>query len=231
MKAALITFPGSNRERDMRLALTRANGGRAPVDVWHGDSSLPDGIDLIVLPGGFSYGDYLRCGAMAANSPVMREVKKRADAGVRVLAVCNGFQIACEAGLLPGALMTNASLKFICRDVNLRIETTQSEFTRKYRKGQTIRVPVAHHDGNYTLGADDVKRLEDADCIAFRYADHLGNVDAGTNLNGSVGNIAGIYNEKKTVLGLMPHPENATDPVCGGTDGAGLFESIAESLS
>lgn len=231
MKAALITFPGSNRERDMRLALTKANGGRPPLDVWHGDSDLPKDIDLIVLPGGFSYGDYLRCGAMAANSPIMREVKKRADAGVRVLAVCNGFQIACEAGLLPGALMTNASLKFICREVNLRIETTQSEFTRKYRKGQTIRVPVAHHDGNYTLSPDDVKALEDADRIAFRYADHMGNVNDNTNLNGSVGNIAGIYNEKKTVLGLMPHPENATDPVCGGTDGTGLFDSIAESLA
>jgi phosphoribosylformylglycinamidine synthase len=231
LKAALITFPGSNRERDMRLALTKANGGRPPVDVWHGDSDLPRDIDLIVLPGGFSYGDYLRCGAMAANSPIMREVKARAEAGTRVLAVCNGFQIACEAGLLPGALMTNASLKFICREVNLRIETTDSGFTRKYRKGQTIRVPVAHHDGNYTLDADAVKKLEDADRIAFRYADHMGNVNDDTNLNGSVGNIAGIYNEKKTVLGLMPHPENATDPVCGGTDGVGLFESIAESLA
>jgi len=231
MKAALITFPGSNRERDMRMALTKANGGKAPLDVWHGDSELPKDIDLIVLPGGFSYGDYLRCGAMAANSPIMREVKKRADAGVRVLAVCNGFQIACETGLLPGALMTNAGLQFICREVNLRIETTASEFTKKYRKGQTIRVPVAHHDGNYTLDADSVKRLEDEDRIAFRYADPLGNVAPETNLNGSVGNIAGIYNAKKTVLGLMPHPENATDPVCGGMDGYGLFESIAESLS
>ncbi|MFC3675631.1 phosphoribosylformylglycinamidine synthase subunit PurQ [Ferrovibrio xuzhouensis] len=231
MKAALITFPGSNRERDMRMALTRANGGKPPLDVWHGDSDLPRDIDLIVLPGGFSYGDYLRCGAMAANSPIMRDVKKRAEAGVRVLAVCNGFQIACEAGLLPGALMMNAGLKFICREVNLRVETAQSEFTGKYRQGQTIRVPVAHHEGNYTLAADDVKKLEDADRIAFRYADHLGNVSDGTNLNGSVGNIAGIYNETKTVLGLMPHPENATDPVCGGTDGRGLFDSIAESLS
>lgn len=231
MKAALITFPGSNRERDMRMALTKANGGKPPLDVWHGDSELPKDIDLIVLPGGFSYGDYLRCGAMAANSPIMREVKKRADNGTRVLAVCNGFQIACEAGLLPGALMSNAGLQFICREVNLRVETVQSEFTKKYRKGQTIRVPVAHHDGNYTLDADSVKRLEDEDRIAFRYADSLGTVAAETNLNGSVSNIAGIYNAKKTVLGLMPHPENATDPVCGGMDGYGLFESIAESLS
>ncbi|HEX6959972.1 MAG TPA: phosphoribosylformylglycinamidine synthase subunit PurQ [Ferrovibrio sp.] len=231
MKAALITFPGSNRERDMRLALTRINDGKPPRDVWHGDSDLPKDIDLIVLPGGFSYGDYLRCGAMAAHSPIMREVKKRADQGVRVLAVCNGFQIACEAGLLPGALMSNAGLKFICREVVLRVETTASEFTRKYRKGQTIRVPVAHHDGNYTADEATVKRLEDEDRIAFRYADALGNVSDDTNLNGSVRNIAGIYNEKKTVLGLMPHPENATDPVCGGTGGVGLFESIAESLA
>lgn len=231
MKAALITFPGSNRERDMRMALTKVNGGRPPIDVWHGDSNLPPGIDLIVLPGGFSYGDYLRCGAMAANSPIMREVKKRADAGTRVLAVCNGFQIACEAGLLPGALMSNAGLQFICRQVDLRVETTASDFTKKYRQGQTIRVAVAHHDGNYTLDADSVKKLEDEDRIAFRYADSLGNVAPTTNLNGSVDNIAGIYNARKNVLGLMPHPENATDPVCGGTDGLGLFESIAESLT
>ncbi len=228
MKAAIVTFPGSNRERDMRMALTKVNNGKPPIDVWHGDSDLPAGLDLIVLPGGFSYGDYLRCGAVAANSPIMQAVKARAEAGVRVLAVCNGFQIACEAGLLPGALMTNASLQFICKEV---IETTQSEFTRKYRRGQTIRVPVAHHDGNYTLDTESVKRLEDEDRIAFRYADALGNVADSTNLNGSVANIAGIYNSSKTVLGLMPHPENATDPVCGGTDGLGLFESIAESLS
>jgi phosphoribosylformylglycinamidine synthase subunit PurQ / glutaminase len=230
MKAALITFPGSNRERDMRMALTKANGGRPPTDVWHGDSELPKGIDLIVLPGGFSYGDYLRCGAMAANSPIMREVKKKADEGVRVLAVCNGFQIACEAGLLPGVLMPNAGLKFICREVTLRVET-QTAFTRAYRKGQTIKVPVAHHDGNYTADETTIRKLEDADLIAFRYADGLGNVSDNTNLNGSLRNIAGIYNDKKTVLGLMPHPENATDPTCGGTDGMGLFQSIAESLS
>src|SRR5690606_27688298 len=245
MKAALITFPGSNRERDMRMALTRANGGKPPTDVWHGDSELPQDIDLIVLPGGFSYGDYLRCGAMAAHSPIMREVKKRADRGVRVLAVCNGFQIACDAGLLPGALMPNAGLKFICREVTLRVETLTA-VTRKYRKGQSIRVPDAHHVGkytsdpdpikklayrdNYTADPDTIRKLEDGDLVAFRYADSLGNVSDETNLNGSLRNIAGIYNEKKTVLGLMPHPENATDPLCGGTDGIGLFESIAESL-
>jgi len=168
---------------------------------------------------------------MAARSPVMRAVIEAAGKGTPVLGVCNGFQVLTEAGLLPGALMTNAGLQFICKDVNLRVETTQSEFTRKYRKGQTIRVPVAHHDGNYTLDADAVKKLEDEDRIAFRYADPLGNVAAETNLNGSVANIAGIYNARKTVLGLMPHPENATDPICGGMDGYGLFESIAESLA
>lgn len=230
MKAALVVFPGSNRDRDMRLTLTKAAGGKPPVEVWHGDSDF-EKVDLIVLPGGFSYGDYLRCGAMAAHSPVMKEVRRRVEQGVRVLAVCNGFQIACETGLLPGVLMSNAGLKFICREVCLRVETTQSEFTKAYRQGQVIKVPVAHHDGNYTADADTVKRLEDSDRIAFRYSDLLGGVSAETNLNGSVANIAGIYNEKKTVLGLMPHPENATDPVCGGMDGWGLFESIAESLS
>lgn len=230
MKAALIVFPGSNRDRDMKMALTKAANGKPPLEVWHGDATFPE-VDLIALPGGFSYGDYLRCGAMAAHSPVMQEVKRRAAKGTRVLAVCNGFQIACEAGLLPGVLMSNAGLKFICRDVYLRVETTNSVFTKAYRKGQTIRVPVAHHDGNYTLDAASVKQLEAEDRIAFRYADALGNVAPGTNLNGSVGNIAGIYNKERNVLGLMPHPENATDPTCGGMDGYGLFESLAQSLT
>ncbi len=229
MKAALIVFPGSNRDRDMKMALTKAANGKPPLEVWHGDATFPD-VDLIALPGGFSYGDYLRCGAMAAHSPVMQEVKRRAAKGTRVLAVCNGFQIACEAGLLPGVLMSNAGLKFICRDVYLRVETTNSVFTKAYRKGQTIRVPVAHHDGNYTLDAASVKQLEAEDRIAFRYADELGNVAPETNLNGSVSNIAGIYNKERNVLGLMPHPENATDPTCGGMDGYGLFESLAQSL-
>jgi phosphoribosylformylglycinamidine synthase I len=229
MKAALIVFPGSNRDRDMKMALTKAANGKPPLEVWHGDATFPD-VDLIALPGGFSYGDYLRCGAMAAHSPVMQEVKRRAAKGTRVLAVCNGFQIACEAGLLPGVLMSNAGLKFICRDVYLRVETTNSVFTKAYRKGQTIRVPVAHHDGNYTLDAASVKQLETEDRIAFRYADELGNVAPETNLNGSVSNIAGIYNKERNVLGLMPHPENATDPTCGGMDGYGLFESLAQSL-
>lgn len=230
MKAAVVVFPGSNRDRDMILALTKAAGGKPPLQVWHGDADFPE-VDLIALPGGFSYGDYLRCGAMAAHSPVMREVKRRAERGTRVLAVCNGFQIACEAGLLPGVLMSNAGLKFICREVHLRVETSNSVFTGHYQRGQTIRVPVAHHDGNYTADADTVKRLADEDRIAFRYADALGNVAPETNLNGSVDNIAGIFNKERNVLGLMPHPENATDMACGGMDGFGLFQSLAESLT
>ncbi len=230
MKAGIVVFPGSNRDRDMKMALTKACNGTPPLEIWHGDADFPK-LDLIVLPGGFSYGDYLRCGAMAAHSPAMREVKRRAEQGTRILAVCNGFQIACEAGLLPGVLMSNAGLKFICKDVYLRIETTNSVFTNAYRQGQTIRVPVAHHDGNYNADADTLKRLEDEDRIAFRYADALGSVAPETNLNGSVQNIAGIYNKERNVLGLMPHPENATDPACGGMDGYGLFQGLAQNLT
>ena len=229
MQAALIVFPGSNRDRDMRLALTKANDGRKPIDVWHGDADFPK-VDLIVLPGGFSYGDYLRCGAMAAHSPVMREVRRRAEQGVRVLAVCNGFQIACEAGLLPGVLMTNAGLKFICRAIDMRVETVQNQFTAGYSRHQVIRVPVAHYDGNYNVDADTLRRLEDEDRIAFRYCDATGRVAPETNLNGSMANIAGVFNEGKTVLGLMPHPENATDELCGGTDGLPLFRHLVEAL-
>jgi phosphoribosylformylglycinamidine synthase I len=229
VQSALIVFPGSNRDRDMRLALTKANDGKKPIEVWHGDADLPK-VDLIVLPGGFSYGDYLRCGAMAAHSPIMREVKRRAEQGVRVLAVCNGFQIACEAGLLPGVLMTNAGLKFICRKIDMRVETTASEFTGGYHKHQVISVPVAHYDGNYNADADTIKKLQDQDRIAFRYSNAEGKVAADTNLNGSMDNIAGIFNERKTVLGLMPHPENATDETCGGTDGMPLFKHIVGAL-
>ena len=228
-KAAIVVFPGSNRERDMALALKRASG-RDPIMVWHGDSTLPK-ADLIVLPGGFSYGDYLRCGAMAAHSPIMREVKDAAAKGTRVLAVCNGFQIAVEAGLLPGALISNAGLKFICRDVHLKVETSRSEFTRGYKAGTVVAYPVAHHDGNYVADRNTVKLLEDKDRIAFRYCDAKGKTNGAANLNGSVGNIAGILNAKRNVLGLMPHPENATDPAMGQTDGAPLFKSIISALS
>ena len=226
--AAIVVFPGSNRERDMRLALKRAIG-REPLLVWHGEAAVPK-ADLIVLPGGFSYGDYLRCGAMAAHSPIMRSVIDAANKGVPIFAVCNGFQIAVECGLLPGALMTGADLKFICRNVDLRVETSNSIFTKRYNAGQVISVPCANTDGNYVADAETLKRLEGEDRVAFRYCDAAGRVDASTNLNGSVANIAGILNEKRNVLGMMPHPEDAVDPQVGGIDGAPLFAALAESL-
>ncbi len=234
MKAAVIVFPGSNCDRDVQVALAEAMArhapGTAPVMVWHKDADF-EKVDLIVLPGGFSYGDYLRCGAMAAQSPVMKEVVGRAEKGVPVLGICNGFQILTEAGLLPGALIRNASLKFVCRDVNLRVETGQSLFTSRYEQGQTIRVPVAHHDGNYIAGGEDVARLEDRGQIAFRYCDPEGALTGPSNPNGSAANIAGVFNETKTVLGLMPHPERLADPALGGTDGRPMFDGLVEALS
>ncbi len=226
MTAAVIVFPGSNRDRDMCQALKRATG-HEPLRVWHQDGSLPK-ADLIVLPGGFSYGDYLRCGAMAAHSPIMREVKAAAAKGTPVLAVCNGFQIAVEAGLLPGALITNAGLKFICRNVTMKVGTSNSLFTRGFNAGQVVSFPVAHNDGNYVADADTVKRLEDQDRIAFRYCDAAGTVSDDTNLNGSTRNIAGVLGEGRSVLGMMPHPENAVDPLLGGTDGTALFNALAQ---
>jgi phosphoribosylformylglycinamidine synthase len=233
MKAAVLVFPGSNREGDVAKAIELVTGRRSAM-VWHGDGDF-EKTDLIVVPGGFSYGDYLRCGAMAAQSPVMAEVKRRAAQGVPVLAICNGFQIAAEAGLLPGVLMRNAHLKFVCTDVHLRIETSQSLFTNRYRAGQVIRVPVAHAEGNYFADAETLKRLEDRGQVAFRYCAPDGTVDGPlgqrANPNGSIDNIAGVFNETKTVLGLMPHPENATEPMFGGTDGKALFEGLVEALS
>jgi phosphoribosylformylglycinamidine synthase I len=229
MKAAVVVFPGSNRDRDICDALERATG-KPPQRVWHRDSELPE-TDLIVIPGGFSYGDYLRCGAMAAHSPVMHEIKQRAAKGTPVLGVCNGFQILVEAGMLPGALLTNRSLKFHCFDVHLRIENSQTVFTSGYAQGQVIRVPVAHHDGNYFADDETLDRLEGEGRVAFRYTTPAGDLTNEANHNGSARNIAGILNETKTVLGLMPHPENATDPVLGGTDGQGLFKGLVEALS
>jgi len=214
MKSAVVVFPGSNRERDMIAALT-AVVGTPPATVWYTESELPQ-VDLIVLPGGFSYGDYLRSGAIAARAPVMRAVAARAEAGVPVLGICNGFQILCEAGLLPGVLMRNASLRFVCREVHLRVETTASLFTRHYTEGQVIRAPVAHGDGNYRCDDDTLARLREEDRIAFRYVD---------NPNGSLDSIAGILNEKRNVLGMMPHPEDLIEPLQGGTDGRALFEA------
>jgi len=229
MKAAVIVFPGSNCDRDLSVALERATGSPT-VMIWHRETELPP-LDLIAVPGGFAYGDYLRAGAMAAQSPVMRAVVERAARGVRVLGVCNGFQILTEARLLPGALMRNAGLKFISRPVDLRVETPDSDFTRGYAAGQHIRLPVAHHDGNYFADAATLDRLEGEGRVAFRYVDAGGAPSAEGNINGSARNIAGIFNETRTVLGLMPHPERAVDPLHGGTDGEPLFRSLVEALS
>jgi phosphoribosylformylglycinamidine synthase subunit PurQ / glutaminase len=228
VKSVVVVFPGSNRERDVCMALKRASG-HEPVRVWHRDGGLPE-CDLIVLPGGFAYGDYLRCGAMAAHSPVMREVKARADRGTPVLGICNGFQVLTEAGMLPGALLPNRSLQFLCHDVHLRVENSQTVFTCGYAAGQTIRVPVAHHDGNYFADSDTLDRLEGEGRVAFRYCDAAGEITDADNVNGSMRAIAGIFNETRTVLGLMPHPENATDPILGGTDGEGFFAGLVSAL-
>jgi phosphoribosylformylglycinamidine synthase I len=229
MQAAVVVFPGSNREVDAARALEAAMG-RPPAMVWHRDSDLPK-VDLIVVPGGFSYGDYLRCGAIAAHSPVLREVKARAKAGVAVLGICNGFQILTEAGLLPGVLLRNAGLGFVCRNIGLKVETSQSLFTSGYAAGQTLSIPVAHHDGNYFADHATLDRLEEKGQIAFRYCSAEGKPTLEANPNGSARNIAGIFNETKNVLGLMPHPENAVEPLQGSTDGKALFAGIVEALS
>ncbi len=229
MKAAVIVFPGSNREVDMVDALTLSMG-RRPDLVWHRETALP-GYDLIVLPGGFAYGDYLRAGAMAARSPVMNEVIDRAGQGVAVLGVCNGFQMLTEAGLLPGALMRNASLKFVCRDVHLKVEAEETPFVRSLDKGDVIRVPVAHHDGNYFADEDTLDRLEGEGRVGFRYCNAEGETGGKGNPNGSARDIAGILNERGNVLGMMPHPENHVEPLHGCTDGRGLFDGLVEALS
>jgi phosphoribosylformylglycinamidine synthase subunit PurQ / glutaminase len=228
MKAAVIVFPGSNCDRDVAVALEQASGAK-PVLVWHRDSDF-ERVDLIVLPGGFAYGDYLRVGAMAAHSPVMREVRRRAERGVPTLGICNGFQVLTEAGLLPGALMRNASLQFVCRDVHCRIETGQSLFTSAFANGETVRWPVGHHDGNYFADPATLDRLEGEGRIAFRYAEPDGSLTDAANPNGSARSIAGIFNETKSILGLMPHPERLADPALGGTDGARFFKGLVEAL-
>jgi len=229
MTAAVIVFPGSNCDRDVAVSLEAALGYK-PAMVWHGDSTLPD-VDLIVVPGGFSYGDYLRSGAMAANSPIMREVIARANTGTPVLGICNGFQVLTECGLLPGVLMRNASLKFVCRDVDLRVERADTVFTRQYNQGQVIRIPVAHHDGNYFTDPDTHKALEDNGQVAFRYCTPDGRLTDEANPNGSLANIAGILNETGNVLGMMPHPERLADPLLGGLDGAPMFNALAEAIA
>ncbi|MBK6801814.1 MAG: phosphoribosylformylglycinamidine synthase subunit PurQ [Novosphingobium sp.] len=220
-RSAVITFPGSNCDRDMADALEKVSGS-APLRVWHGDADLPDNLDFIALPGGFSYGDYLRSGAMAARSPVMRAVVDAAGRGVPVLGVCNGFQVLTESGLLPGALMRNAGITFVCRDVALTVDNNQSLFTSRYAQGQRIVIPVAHHDGNYFADAETLDRLEGEGRVAFRYAE---------DVNGSARQIAGVLNAAGNVLGMMPHPERMIEAEQGGSDGRALFESALNALA
>ena len=220
MKSAVVVFPGLNRDRDMIAALTNITG-RRPAVVWHKDTEFPE-VDLIVIPGGFSYGDYLRAGAIAARSPVMATIRERASKGVNVLGVCNGFQILTEAGLLPGVLMRNASLRFVCREVRLKVENADTVFTTGYTAGQVITTPVAHHDGDYFADPQILKAIEDGGQVAFRYAE-------GTTPNGSVNDIAGVFNRKKNVLGLMPHPENLVESAHGGMDGRALFSGMLDA--
>ena len=229
MTAAVIVFPGSNCDRDTSVALEAATG-RPPLRVWHRETALPK-VDLIVIPGGFAYGDYLRAGAIAAHSPIMREVIGCARAGVPTLGICNGFQILTESGLLPGVLTRNASLRFICADIHLRVEQADTIFTNRYRHGQILRIPVAHMDGNYIADDETMRALEDRGQIAMRYCDAAGDVTPAANPNGAQANIAGIFNRTRNVLGLMPHPERAADPLHGGTDGRALFAGLVAAMA
>ncbi len=231
MRAAVVVFPGTNRERDMALALKRAAGGRKPAMLWHGDAELPSGLDLVVLPGGFSYGDYLRCGAVAAHSPIMRAVKGFAEHGGHVLGVCNGLQILCEAGMLPGALLRNASLRFLSMDCWMRVERADTPFTGRFRRGQAFRATMAHGDGNFFADDATLDRLEGEGLVALRYATPQGDAAPEANRNGSARGIAGILSPDLRVLGVMPHPENQVDPAIDGTDGLPLFESIADRFA
>ena len=228
LRASVIVFPGSNCDRDVKTAIERVTGF-SPKMVWHGDASVPSS-DMIVLPGGFSYGDYLRCGAMAAHSPIMKDVIAKAKAGTPVIGICNGFQILCESGLLPGALLRNASLHFICRDVYLKVANETSFFTKCYREGEVIKIPIAHGEGNYFADEATLDKLEGDGRVAFRYSDINGNVSAATCPNGALRNIAGITNETGRVLGMMPHPERLYEAALGGTDGRRVFESALLSV-
>ena len=229
MKTSVIVFPGSNCDRDVALAIEQVSGRKTAM-VWHGDASVP-ASDLIVVPGGFSYGDYLRCGAMAAHSPIMRDVVAKARAGTPVLGICNGFQVLTEAGLLPGVLMRNASLKFICKDVILRVERNDTIFANRYKKGAVVCYPIAHAEGNYFTDPETLARLEGEGLVAFRYVDKDGQPTAAANPNGALNNIAGIYDAKRRILGLMPHPERLTEPLLGGADGRAMFESLMAGLA
>jgi phosphoribosylformylglycinamidine synthase I len=226
MKAAVIVFPGSNREQDAARALRQATG-RTPAMVWHAEQDLPPGTDLVVLPGGFSYGDYLRCGAIAARAPIMRAVSRHAAAGGLALGICNGFQILCEAGLLPGVLMRNAGRRFICTVQRLRVENIETRFTRGYAPGQIVKFAIAHGEGNFEADDETLRAIEGNGQVAFRYCDAEGAVGGTSNPNGSENNIAGVFSDRFNVLGLMPHPENLIDPLIGGVDGRPLFEALA----
>lgn len=225
MKSAVITFPGSNREQDVVRALAQATG-RQPAAVWHADHDLPQGTDLVVLPGGFSYGDYLRCGAIAGRAPVMDAVRAHAARGGLVLGICNGFQILVESGLLPGILMRNADLRFVCRMQHLRVERNDTAFTSAYQTNEVIKVCIAHGEGNYIADDETIARLEGEGRVAFRYCDAQGQLGGAANPNGSIHDIAGIYSDNLRVLGMMPHPENLIDSLVGGIDGRGLFASL-----
>ncbi len=229
MKAAIVVFPGINRDRDMAIALEKCSG-RTPRMVWHKETDL-EGVDLVVIPGGFSYGDYLRCGAMAAQSPVMGAIRAHAARGGHILGVCNGFQILTEAGLLPGALLRNANLRFLSMDCHLRVERADTDFTSRYQTGAVFRSPMAHGDGNYFADDATLERLEGENHVAFRYVTLTGEPTASANRNGSARNIAGIYSANLRILGLMPHPEDLVDPLMGGTDGKPLFDGISAALS
>jgi phosphoribosylformylglycinamidine synthase len=220
MKAAVVTFPGSNCDRDLAVAF--AGAGFEVARVWHKDTDLPAGVDVVGVPGGFSFGDYLRCGAIAAQSPISNAIRAHAEKGGYVLGICNGFQVITEMGLLPGVLMRNATLKFVCRTVTLKVATAQSDFTSAYKPGQDIQIPIAHHDGNYTIDEAGLARLRGEDRIAFTYAQ---------NPNGSMGDIAGVLSENRRVLGMMPHPERATEPALGSADGKGLFASLMRGMA
>lgn len=229
MKSTVIVFPGSNCDRDMKVALEQVTGG--PVDMaWHGDTDLKPS-DLIVLPGGFSYGDYLRPGAMAAKSPIMASVIDRAKAGTPLLGICNGFQVLCETGLLPGVLMRNASLRYVCRDIHVTVEQTNTPFTRAYQHQEVLRIPIAHHDGNYFADADTLDRLEDEEQVVVRYCNEAGEITGDANPNGSQRNIAGICDPTRRIVGMMPHPERLFEAMLGGSDGRGVLDSITDAVA
>jgi len=224
MKAGIVVFPGSNCDRDVKNSLKKV--GFETNYIWHKDSEISKDLDLIVLPGGFSYGDYLRCGAISAHSNIMKEVKAHAEKGGKVLGICNGFQVLTESGLLPGVLLRNKNIKFICKDVYLKPENFKTDFTKNYKGKSSIKISVAHHDGNYYIDEDNLKAINNNDQVAFRYCDSEGNIGSDSNPNGSVENIAGIFNKKKNILGLMPHPERHCDSFTGGVDGIAMFESL-----